>query len=50
MAEQRQAEEQNIRNYLRDVYGTKDFEALQGGMPKKWQIWLNSEVWFLVWL
>jgi hypothetical protein len=47
-AERREAEEQSMRNYLRDMYGIEDLKALQGGMPKQWQIWLNSEVWFLL--
>jgi hypothetical protein len=33
-----------IPNYLRDVYGTDDLEALHGGLPDRWQIWLQSEV------
>jgi hypothetical protein len=37
-------EEHLMRGYLRDVYGTEDIEALQGGMPERWQVWLNSEV------
>jgi hypothetical protein len=33
-----------MSNYLRDVYGTDDQEALHGGLPVRWQIWLHSEV------
>jgi hypothetical protein len=33
-----------MRRYLHDVYGTKDLEALHGGMPERWQVWLESEV------
>jgi hypothetical protein len=32
-----------MQRYLRDVYETEDLEALHGGMPERWQVWLNSE-------
>ncbi len=35
---------QNMRDYLRDVYGTEDEKALHGDLPERWQIWLNSDV------
>lgn len=35
---------QNSRNYLRDVYVTEEVDALEGGMPERWQMLLNSEV------
>jgi hypothetical protein len=43
-ADRVQNEELFMRRYLRDVYGTEDIEALHGGMPERWQVWLNSEV------
>jgi len=43
-ANMKQSDEQYMRRYLRDVYGTEDLEALHGGMPERWQVWLNSEV------
>lgn len=39
-----QTDDQFMKRYLRDVYGTEDIEALHGGMPERWQVWLNSEV------
>jgi hypothetical protein len=36
--------DQEMVNYLQDVYGTDDLEALHGGLPARWQIFLNSEV------
>lgn len=37
-------EEQVILNYLRDVYGTGDLQALHGGMPEQWRVWLDTDV------
>ena len=49
-ANKRQSDEQFMRRYLRDVYGTEDIEELHGGMPEHWQVWLNSEVGKRAWL
>jgi hypothetical protein len=50
-ANMEQSDEQYMRRYLRDVYGTEDLEALHGSMPDaRWEVFLNPDAGKCAWL